>query len=122
MFGELPAYGFYVRHVKGLRFSNVRLRSSKPDLRHAVMCEDVADLAVDGLDAKFWPGAAPMLSLIQTHGAIIRGCQLRGKDTAFLQITGDTTSNVALVADDLEDGARSVTIGPEVMKGAVSVK
>ena len=41
MFGELPAYGFYARHVNGLRFSNVRLRTAKPDLRHAMVLDDV---------------------------------------------------------------------------------
>ena len=53
MFGELPAYGFYARHVNGLRFANVRLRTSKPDLRHAMVLDDVEDLAIDGLDAGF---------------------------------------------------------------------
>jgi hypothetical protein len=50
MFGELPAYGFYARHVNGLRFSNVRLRTSNPDMRRALVFEDVKELAVDGLD------------------------------------------------------------------------
>jgi len=37
MFGELPAYGFYCRHVKGLRFSGIRLQTDAPDLRHATL-------------------------------------------------------------------------------------
>jgi polygalacturonase len=50
MFGELPAYGFYARHVSGLRFSNVRLRTAKPDRRRAIVVEDVKELAIEGLD------------------------------------------------------------------------
>jgi polygalacturonase len=69
MFGELPAYGFYARHINGLRFSNVRLRTAKPDLRHAMVLDDVEDLAIDGLDAGFSAGAAPMPSLVQARGA-----------------------------------------------------
>jgi polygalacturonase len=122
MFGDLPAYGFYARRVNGLRFSNIRLRTSTPDLRHAMVCDDVADLAVDGLDAQFWPGAAPVLSLIQTRSALIRGCQPRAKDATFLQVAGDKTSDVALVANDLDGVVQPMTIAPEVTKGAVLLK
>ena len=70
MFGQsLPAYGFYCRHVNGLRFSNVRLHTAVADLRHAMVFDDVGNLAISGLDAAFWPGGAPMLSLVQTRGA-----------------------------------------------------
>jgi len=52
MFGTLPAYGFYCRHVKGLRFTNVKLRTETPDARPAVVLEDVQDDIISGLDAK----------------------------------------------------------------------
>lgn len=57
MFGELPAYGFYVRHVRGLRFANVRLRTVNPDLRRAIVFEDVKELTMEGLDEA--PPAGP---------------------------------------------------------------
>ncbi|MFQ6034360.1 MAG: glycoside hydrolase family 28 protein [Sedimentisphaerales bacterium] len=47
MFGRLPAYGFYCRHVKGLRISNVQLQLLKPDQRHAIVFEDVQDAITD---------------------------------------------------------------------------
>jgi polygalacturonase len=57
MFGTLPAYGFYCRHVKGLRFCNVRLRAAAADLRHAMVFDDAENLTLDAFDAEFWPGA-----------------------------------------------------------------
>jgi polygalacturonase len=122
MFGELPTYGFYSRHVSGLRFSNVRLRTAKPDLRHAMVFDDVADLAVDGLDAGFSPGAAAMLSLSQTRGAIIRGCQPHAEDGTFLKLTGAATRQVTLIANDLADVGSPSEIGPEVPAGALALK
>jgi len=122
MFGELPAYGFYVRHVKGLRFSNVQLRTSTRDLRHAMVFDDVTNLTVDGLDAQFWPGGAPMTSLVQSRDVLIRGCQLRDNQATFLQVIGDGTSRVALVANDFGGVIRPVTISSQVPEGAVSVK
>jgi polygalacturonase len=122
MFGELPAYGFYARHVNGLRFSNVRMRTSKPDLRHAMVIDDVEDLAVDGLDAAFSAGAAPVLNLIQPRGALIRGCQPRAKDGVFLKLTGNATRQVTLIANDLSGVGQPTEVGPEVPAAALSVK
>ena len=56
MFGTLPAYGFYCRHVKGLQFSNVQLHSAAADQRHAMVFDDVESLAIDGLNVEFSPG------------------------------------------------------------------
>lgn len=41
MFGELPAWGFYLRHVQGLKLSNVRLSLKADDFRPAFVLEDV---------------------------------------------------------------------------------
>ena len=49
MFGVLPAYGFYCRHVEGLVFRNVELRTGRPDLRHAMVFDDVKRLAIESL-------------------------------------------------------------------------
>jgi hypothetical protein len=43
MFGELPAWGLYVRHVSGLMLRNVRLRVKK-DFRPAIIFDDVKGL------------------------------------------------------------------------------
>jgi polygalacturonase len=41
MFGEMPAYGFFIRHVKGLEMNNVELSYRKEDLRPAFVLNDV---------------------------------------------------------------------------------
>lgn len=43
MFKELPAWGFYIRHAKGITFENVRLICEKEDYRTAVVLDDVHD-------------------------------------------------------------------------------
>ncbi|MBM4028087.1 MAG: glycoside hydrolase, partial [Planctomycetes bacterium] len=37
MFGMLPAYGFFCRHVQGLVLQNVHLQTATPDHRHALV-------------------------------------------------------------------------------------
>ncbi|MCW3804738.1 glycoside hydrolase family 28 protein [Plebeiibacterium marinum] len=46
MFGELPAWGFYVRHVKGLEFKNIILKLEDKDFRPAFVFDDVEKLDV----------------------------------------------------------------------------
>lgn len=122
MFGDLPAYGFYCRHVKGLRFSNVQLRTAAPDLRHAMVFDDVENLAIDGIDAAFWPGGAAALSLTQTRGAMIHGCQPRAKGGTFLKATGNRSGNIALIGNDLSSVGQPADVTPEVPRGALVVK
>ncbi len=41
MFGELPSWGFYIRHTKDVTLKNVRLNLSEPDYRPAIILDDV---------------------------------------------------------------------------------
>lgn len=44
MFGELPAYGLFVRHVDGLRVKNLMIRCREADFRPALVLDDVSRL------------------------------------------------------------------------------
>lgn len=46
MFGPLPAYGLYCRHVRGLRLRDVEIECAKPDARPPLVCSDVEELIV----------------------------------------------------------------------------
>jgi polygalacturonase len=46
MFGTLPAYGFFVRHARGISWDNVDVRFGKPDTRPAYVLRDVTDADV----------------------------------------------------------------------------
>lgn len=50
MFGELPAWGFYVRHAKGLTFKNIKMTLDDRDFRPAFVFDDVEDLKMEQID------------------------------------------------------------------------
>ena len=50
MFRELPSWGFYVRHVKGLSFNRVNLKVREDDFRPALVFDDVEQLKLDNVD------------------------------------------------------------------------
>ncbi len=43
MFGKMPSYGFYLRHVEGIEITNVKLSYQKDDARPAFVLHDVKD-------------------------------------------------------------------------------
>ncbi|MCS6991667.1 MAG: glycosyl hydrolase family 28 protein [Chitinophagales bacterium] len=49
MFGELPAWGLYVRHVSGLTMNNVKLCIAAPDYRPAIVFDDVHQLRMTAM-------------------------------------------------------------------------
>ena len=119
MFGVLPAYGFYCRHVKNLKFHNVQLRTAKADLRHALVCDGVAGLWLDGLDPECTPRGGPILCLKQIQGAMIRGSMLSGEMETFLQVLGPSSRDVALIGNDLRRAKHYAEIAPDVPKEAL---
>jgi polygalacturonase len=119
MFGDLPAYGFYVRHARGIRLTNVRLATEKPDLRPAVVCDDVENLSVDGLEAAWSAGAASMVRFSQVRGATVRGCRPEAPAATFLRLENAATRGVLLMANDFRGIAKIFEAAPDVQKDAI---
>jgi hypothetical protein len=57
MFGEMPAYGFFVRHVRGLEMRDVQVSFMTEDLRPAFVLTDVRGADFRNLKARLAPGA-----------------------------------------------------------------
>ena len=47
MFGELPAWAFYVRHVNGLKLKNISVKAKNKDYRSACVFDDVVGLEME---------------------------------------------------------------------------
>jgi polygalacturonase len=58
MFGTTPAYGFYVRHVRGLEMANVEVETMRPDARPAFMLSDVREADFARIRAPHTPDVA----------------------------------------------------------------
>ncbi|AHG93184.1 glycoside hydrolase family protein (plasmid) [Gemmatirosa kalamazoonensis] len=64
MFGVLPAYGFYVRHARGVRLDGVQVSWEQPDTRPAFVLDDVRGVDLRGVRARRASGA----SLLELRG------------------------------------------------------
>src|SRR5215204_4816054 len=57
MFGVLPAYGFFIRHARGITFDNVSVSFEKTDARSAFLLDDVGNVEFFRTNAQLAPGA-----------------------------------------------------------------
>ena len=65
--GVMPAYGFFVRHVKNLEVANVRLTYVEPDVRPPFVIEHSQDVELRNVKARRESGS-PLLRLRQVEG------------------------------------------------------
>ena len=57
MFGEIPAYGFFIRHVRGLTMTDIETSFIKDDLRPAFVLTDVKGVDLHRIKAQTTGGA-----------------------------------------------------------------
>lgn len=50
--GILPAYGIYVRHIKGLTLSNIKLSYKVEDKRHAIVLDNATNVIIEKTNVK----------------------------------------------------------------------
>jgi hypothetical protein len=119
MFGRLPAYGLYCRHVRGLRMSNVQLQTEAADERHAVVFHDVERVTLDGLTAASSKGAAAQVRLADAKDVLIGGCMPPPGTDVFLKVQGPDVEGVTLVGNDFGGVRKIVEIDGNVAPTAV---
>jgi polygalacturonase len=58
MFGDMPSYGFFIRHMKGIELNNVEVSFLKEDLRPAFVLDDVKGVELNNVKAQTAPGVS----------------------------------------------------------------
>jgi polygalacturonase len=62
MFGEIPAYGFFIRHVKGIELDNVDVRYLKEDARPPFILQAVTRAEFDNVKAQHVSGVPSLVA------------------------------------------------------------
>ncbi|HLK31409.1 MAG TPA: glycosyl hydrolase family 28 protein [Puia sp.] len=75
MFGELPAWGFYIRHAEGLTMKNITLKTVKGDFRSACVFDDVQKLNIDSVEVS-GDIQAPVLLLNKVKNHFLKNLHL----------------------------------------------
>ena len=122
MFGMLPAYGFYCRHVNGLRLHNLDFAFEQDESRPALVADDVHNLDIFSLHAQHGTDTDSLVRLIDVQGALVHGCQQTRPIETFATIAGSGSSRIAFRGNDLRGARRITRQSADVVSNAVSLE
>jgi hypothetical protein len=108
MWGVLPAYGLYVRHARNITLNNVRFELAKPDLRPAVVCDDVQGLELAGFKAQADASVESLIRLRAVQGAFIHDSRPLDDIGTFVRVDGVGSKDVVLAGNDLAHAKQAV--------------
>jgi hypothetical protein len=117
-----PAYGLFARNVKGLTVHNVRFTVAKPDLRPAVVLDNVQDAAFHGLNVQGHPEGESVLRFTKVKDALLSASRVLTPAAAFLQLEGDANANVIVDGGDLTKAKAPVALKAGATNAAVKVR
>jgi len=151
MFGPLPAYGLYVRHVNNLVLSNIQLQcadhfarvplTSKKRNDHpywqapdtassslassdpgtALVADDVVGLDIDALQACASRNGDPVLRFIDVRDAFVRGSRAPANTGVYLDVRGPRTADIELAGNLMRNAKTPVHRAAEVARKAVRI-
>ncbi len=122
MMGRLPAYGFYARHADRVRLRNLEIITDKPDGRPAIVCDDVNDVILSGLELSKPAGDAPLIQLKDTQRAYLNTMRSPQGNKLFVQVSGAASSGIALRGNLLNPGEQTVSRTSGAPDDAASVE
>lgn len=122
MFGDLPAYGLYCRHVVGLSVDGIDLSVAQPDARPAVVLEDVRDANIRAMRAMPPAEGGPTLWMHAVQDAVVEGTHRPPGGKTVVRVGGGSTSSVRLLGSgDGGGGHHTVVLDGDVDSSALKV-
>lgn len=73
MFGQLPAAGFYIRHAKGIKLSDIQLHYKTPEQRPAFFVSDVDGFSILNINSKPSPGSEATVWIENSENGLVTG-------------------------------------------------
>ena len=115
----------YCRHVNGLLFRNIEVTHEKDtsgDWCGALRCDDVSNLRLENVSiGKFSNKNTEevAVSLNNVNSAVIQSCFAKEETEVFLEVAGDKTRNISLLANDLSQARIAYRTTDDVKEGSL---
>jgi polygalacturonase len=119
MFGDLPASGLYLRHVREATVRNIQLVAEDADARAALVADDVTGLQLTSLGGAPGNAAGPVVWLNDVRGGLVQGSVAPDGVAVFVRVTGEKTRNLALLGN-VYGRPGLVQLAPELAPEAVA--
>ncbi len=120
--GTPPAYGIYARNVRGLTLGNVRLETTNPDLRPALIFDHVTDAAVNGLSAQGNKDAESVLRFVESREVLMSATRVLTPAAVFLQVEGAGNEAITIAGGDISKAAAPLAFKNGAAEKAVKLR
>jgi Pectate lyase superfamily protein len=120
MFGELPCYALYCRHVNGLVLDRVDLALENADERPALMADAVKQLDLLSLRAAPPAGSQPTVVFHDVQQSLVQGARALPGTHTFLQLSGADVQGIRAIANDFTEAATAISRDDEVRAEVLS--
>jgi polygalacturonase len=122
MFGDLPAYGLYGRHVVGLTVDGIDLRVGRSDARPAIVLDDVGQVDVRAIRATPAADGGATVWLHSVRDGVLRDLRPHVTGKSVVRVSGKRSARLRLLGADVPqvDG-HTVTLDADVAATALQV-
>jgi len=121
MFGILPAYGFFCRHISGLTMENIELSYEYPDYRPAIYFNDVMEGRIKNLKASCEEDTETLMIIHDSKNIVVSECDV-SKNTGALAYLKGSSDNVAFINNNLFNSIKIYKKDPPVKDSGIIVK
>lgn len=94
MFGELPSYGLFLRHVENLNVNNMQLFFDKRDTRPAMCAEDVNGFSVVGLSAMTTEISSSVIHLKDVKNTLLQAVSSTWSRKPIVKISSSSVKEI----------------------------
>lgn len=116
MFGNLPAYGFFIRHATGVNFSNVQLKTEANDDRPALYLDDVSNSEFHQMKLQNFGSSCHLLAN-DCSNIVVSGNKVEGTSRVFNLLKGNNNENL-FITNNILLGVEK-THSPDTSNGTV---
>ena len=120
--GTPPAYGMYVRNVRGLSLNNVRFEVKTPDLRPALILDNVSDAAIYSLSAQANPKGDSLLRFTKAREVLLSATRVLTGGAVFLRLIGPDNEDITIDGGDISKAAKPVAFSGGATTKAVKMR
>jgi hypothetical protein len=119
MFGQLPSYGFFIRHVKGIRLTGIDLDYERTEMRPAFVFDDVSDLTMSRVNGQLDPNAKAFMVMERVQNALVSGYRPKSPVGVFVAV--ESSEGISIVNNILTRVEKIVKLGGNMEEEAVFV-
>jgi hypothetical protein len=120
--GVPPAHALFARKVRGLTLQNVRFTVAAPDLRPAMVFDQVTDAIVNGCSVQGNRETESALRFIGTRDVLLTALRVLTPASVFLQLEGVDNTGIAICGSDLSNAAKPLAFTKGARKKAVKLR